>query len=143
MRENLIKACIYVNKIDEQYCCRDGLMMEAIGNITVNKERDSNDRNAKTVAVHALKTMVMQQTLHLKRSTVQQTQLAKDLGVCLFWGSKLLNETRAAFRKSIFLCLYCVHCLKVLQIFLPLYTPFYQECDNKATVFHRSEASTS
>lgn len=71
MHENWIKACIYVNKIEEQYWRRDGLMMETIGNITVNKETGSNDRNPKTVAVHALKTMAMQQTLHLKRSTFQ------------------------------------------------------------------------
>jgi hypothetical protein len=56
-----------VNKTEEQCFCRDGLMMEDIVNITVNKKGDSNDRNPKRVALHALKTMAMQQTLHLKR----------------------------------------------------------------------------
>jgi hypothetical protein len=68
MHENWIKACIYANKIEEQYWHKDGLMMETIGNITVNKE---NDRNSKTVAVYALKTMAMHHTLYLKGTRVQ------------------------------------------------------------------------
>lgn len=71
MHENWIKACIYVNKIEEQYWHKDGLMMETIGNITVNKETGTNDRNPKTVAVYALKTLAMHHTLYLKGSRVQ------------------------------------------------------------------------
>jgi hypothetical protein len=38
MHENWIKACNYLQKLEEQHWCKAGLMMEAIENITVNKE---------------------------------------------------------------------------------------------------------